>query len=44
MSKNVVEKLSTRGIFEDDTNILIRLNDIEETDNVGMFECLEIDC
>ena len=41
MGKNVVEELATRRVLEDDTDVLVRLNHVVETDDVGMFEGLE---
>ena len=40
MGKNVVEELAARGVLEDDANVFVGLDDIVETNDVGVFECL----
>lgn len=41
MCKNVFKELTTRGIFKDDTNVLVGLHNINQLDNVRMFERLQ---
>lgn len=40
MSKDVVEKLSTRCIFQDDANVLVSFDHVVEANDVGMFQGL----
>lgn len=40
MCKDVVEELAARGVFEDDANVLVRFNDVVQTDDVWVLEGL----
>src|SRR6266550_3352132 len=40
MGEDVVKKLSTRGVFEDDPDVLVGLYDVVEADDVGVLEDL----
>jgi hypothetical protein len=38
----VVEQLAARGVLDDDANVLVRLDDIVEAHDVGVFEGLQV--
>lgn len=40
VSQNVVEEFTPRCIFEDDTDVLVCLDNVVQPDDVGMFESL----
>lgn len=40
--ENVVEKLSSGSIFDDDSYVLVGFDDIVQTDDIWVFEGLEI--
>jgi hypothetical protein len=40
VSENVVKKFTTGRVFEDDANILVRLDDVVQPNDVRMFESL----
>jgi hypothetical protein len=40
MGQDVVEEFSSRRVFQDDADVLVRLNHVVETDDVGVFQGL----
>jgi hypothetical protein len=40
MGEDVVKELAARGVFEDDADILVRLDNVVQTDNIRVFEVL----
>ena len=40
MGQDVVEEFSSRRVFQDDADILVRFNHVIETDNIGVFQGL----
>ena len=40
MGEDVVKKLSARGIFKNDADVLVGLYDVVEADDVGVLEDL----
>ena len=41
MGKDVVEKFTTRRILEDDADVLVRFDDVVQSNNVRVFESLK---
>jgi hypothetical protein len=40
VGKDMVEELASRGVLENDANVLVGLDYVVETDDVWVFECL----
>lgn len=40
MGEDMVEQLAARRVLEDDTDVLVRFDNVVESDDVGMFESL----
>jgi len=41
VGKDVVEEFTTRRVLEDDTDVLVRLDNVVQSDDVRMFESLK---
>ena len=39
----MVKEFTTRRVFEDDTDVLVRFDDVVQADDVRMFESLRVE-